>query len=214
MAILDHLTSASRRWVRLAATSTELLYRAAAQQGWQCNVPDPRAEAQRLAGLYAIEEKPRQWTEYGDIAFHLAIGYLPDLAYVVLYCLRHVRLNLAYDPIPYILKAIEELPHLRPERVRLHLPMTPEVQAAIASSEERARRAARVLVREICCVPLRHASGIYATMDPAVKPAVEAELRAFSPRAAAIIRGGSMAHLLTWSGFTRWLLRLLFGRDE
>lgn len=203
----------SSDWADISSQCTQALYRAAGQQAVQCRIQDPLAEARRLVELYGVDGKPQNWIDYGDIACHLVAVYPPDLAYVILYSIRRLSLKLSYDPVPYILKALEKLGYLLPDNVLLHVPTAAEIQLVLGTPEERSRRAARVLIREISCVPLRHASGIYQTMDRIQKKYVEVELAQFNPRAAAILFRGSSVWVWTKTGFFRWLLQFLFGPD-
>lgn len=213
MAILDKLTRASRRWEKLAAKSKEVIQRAASLQAQQYGVHSPIEEARRLALLYAVKRKRRDWREYGDIAFHLIATWPSDLAYMTLYAFREMHSELGYDPVPFILKAMEEIYHLRPENLELHLGMTEQVRRLFDDPAERGRTGAKIIAREISIVPLRWASGIYNTLDPAVKPFVEEQLREFNSHGADILSKGLRTWLLTRAGLARRLIRLLFGKD-
>jgi hypothetical protein len=122
--------------------------------------------------------------------------------------------ELGYDPVPYLLKATEEMFHFRPENVVLHIEMSEIPKALLTNPSERAKRAAKLIAREISVTPLRYASGIFNAMDPVMKPFVTDELRSFNPEAMDILSRGSRMWILTGSGFLRFLMRLLFGEDR
>lgn len=212
MAILDKLTQTSRHWEKLAAKSREAIFRAASLQAQQYGV-SPIEEARRLALLFVVRRKRRDWREYGDIAFHLIATWPSDLAYMTLYAFREMRSEFGYDPVPFVLKATEEIYHLRPENLELHIEMTEQVRRLFDDQGERARKGAKIIAREISVISLRWASGIYIRLDPTVKSFVDEQLREFNPEGADILSEGSRAWLLTRSGLFDCLISFLFGRD-
>jgi hypothetical protein len=212
MAFLDKLTQASRNWEKLTAKSWEAIQRAASLQAQQYKVHSTIEEARKLALLYAVKQKRMDWREYGDIAFHLIATWPSDLAYIILYAFRELHSELGYDPVPFILKATERIYHLQPENLELHIEVTERVQRLFDDPAGRARMGAKIIAREISITPLRWASGIYNTLDLTVKPFVEEQLREFNPNCADILSNSSLAWLFTGSGWTRWLIRVLFGK--
>ena len=221
MALLDRLIPTARQWQKNAQKAGEVISRAASLQAWQYRIHSPVEEARRLAALYCIHYKQRDWRDYGDIAFHLIAAYPSDLAFVILYAFRDMQYELGYDPVPYILKATEEMFHFRPENVVLHIEMSEIPRALLTNPSERAKRAAKLIAREISCTPLQWASGIFDAMDPAMKPFVADELRSFNPEAMDILSRGSRMWILTGLGFLHFLkrlitflIRLLFGEDH
>src|SRR5580658_5951904 len=119
MGFLDAVSPLSRRWRRISKEATDAIFRAAAHQAQAAGIRDPAKEATRLAGLYSIERRPPRWQEFGEVAFHLTVSYPPDLAYVILYRLRDAIPNLRYDPVPLVLKALEEMQGFRPSHAQL-----------------------------------------------------------------------------------------------
>ncbi len=214
MAILDTVTPLSRRWDKIAKESAEAVLRAAHHQAYLQRISDYREEARCLSKLYSLEQRPSKWQEYGEFALHLAVSYPPDLAYTILYGLRDAMPGVRFDPAPLALKALEEMHHFRPSNASLRLELTPGIIEAIRNPSVRAERAAHVLVREISCVPLRHASGIWNAMNPTAKPFVRAAMNAFNPRAARILSEEPKTWWLTPAGFLRGLFQMIFGEDQ
>lgn len=208
------LSGKSRRWQELSSMAQKLVRRAASLQARQYGINSFVAEANRLSVVYDMQHKSKDWREYGDIAFHLIATYPPDLAFLILYSFRDVNQKIGYDCVPYILKAAEEIYHLRPQNLTLSLDMTNSVKKLFDDSLERAKAGAKLIAREISGAPLRHASGICELMDSRVKSFIEDELRSFNPKGAEILFKASRAWILTPIGFLRWMMRILFGKQK
>lgn len=147
------------------------------------------------------------------MAFHITVSYPPDLAYTILYSLRGVT-GVRHDPVPLILKALEEMQGFRPSHAQLNMELTGSVHDAFHDSSIRAGKAAQILAREISTVPLRYASGIWVAANPRAQPFIHAALREFNPRAAQILARRPKTWWLTSTGIVRGLLGMLFGKDE
>jgi hypothetical protein len=216
MAFLDRITRRGRAWHAQATRSAQTVMQAAGAQARSHGVTDPVAAASELVELYSLRSRQPIWREFGGVAFHLVASWPTDLAYVLLYATREVKPRLGYDAVPPVMKAIELLPRLRVENATLRLELSGRARLLAEDLDERARAAARVLVRELSSVPLRWATGIYVGMDERMKPIVAHELLKFNPCGAPILLGASRAHLLTGTGALRALLRalsrLVFGR--
>ncbi|MBI3933975.1 MAG: hypothetical protein HY316_04735 [Acidobacteria bacterium] len=213
MAVLDRITKRARQWDEHAARCGDTIMRAAAVQGRGYSISAPGCEAKRLAALYTIRDKHKDWREYGDVALHLAAAWPPDLAYSILYALRELQAEIGYDPVPLTLKAVEMLYYLRCERIKLHLERTGRVCQLMDEPVERAKCGARIIARELSVVPLRWASGIYDALDPGMKPFVQEQLREFNPKAADILLKSRSSRLLTRPRLLRLIFRVLFGRQ-
>ncbi|MBI5222835.1 hypothetical protein HY990_00270 [Candidatus Micrarchaeota archaeon] len=219
MAIVDQLRKKDRLYHDNAKQCGKTIMRAAALQGRQCGLRDPISAAERVAELYEVHSKPQDWRHFGDIAFHLIATWPADLAYMIIYAMREIKPALAYDPVPFIMKAVEMLPHLRCEAVTLHLEGGERTHKVIVDVDERSIACAKILVREISSVPLRHASGIYNALDKEIKPFVAAQLKEFNKNAATILLKSDWSWLLTGTGLLRMLQkvwrfihRILFGK--
>lgn len=204
----------ARKWKKLTIKCAETLQRAASLQAQRYGVHSPIDEAQCLASTYAIWQKRMDWHDYGDIAFHLIAKWPPDLAYSILYSFREIEPKLTHDPAPLILKAMEEIYYLQPDKLKLRLEITKQIQKLTEDSVERAKMGAKLIAREISVVPLRWASGVYHQLAPTAKPYVEEQLRNFNPQGAEILSKGPHAWLLTFTGLLRILVRVLFGKDN
>lgn len=214
MGFLDAVSPLSRRWRRISKEATDAIFRAAAHQAQAAGIRDPAKEAARLAGLYSIVRRPRRWQEFGEVAFHIAVSYPPDLAYTILYNLRGCLADQRYDPVPLILKALEEMQGFKPSHAQLHTGPSGSGQAAFHDSSVRAGKAAQILAREISTVPLRYASGIWVAANPRAQPFIHAALKEFNPRAERILSARPRTWWLTPTGAVRGLLGILFGRDQ
>ena len=219
MAILDRLTRKDREWHDHAQRCGETIMRAAGVQARQHGLSDVLSPAGRLIELYGLRDNPRDWREFGAVAFHLVATWPPDLAYMILYAMREIKPPLAYDPVPLVMKAMEMLRHLRSENVTLHLEMGGQAQELAGDPDIRARACACVIARELSGVPLRWASGIYSALELELKPFVQEELKRFNPRAADILLKGNYSWVRTGTGLHRLLqrvwriiLRVLFGK--
>ncbi len=216
MATLDRLTRRGRAWHAQAEKCAQTVMQAAGAQARSHGIADPVAAASELVERYALRSRQRNWQEFGGVAFHLVASWPTDLAYALLYATREVKPPLGYDAVPLVMKAIEMLSRLRVDNETVHLELSGRAQLLAEDLDERARAAARVLVRELSNVPLRWASGIYTGMDERMKPVVEQELRKFNPRGAPILLGASRAYLLTSTGALRTLSRafnrIVFGK--
>lgn len=219
MATLDRLTRKDREWHDHAQRCAETIMRAAGVQARQHGLSDVMSPAGRLIELYGLRDNPRDWREFGGVAFHLVATWPADLAYMILYAMRETKPPLGYDPVPLVMKAIEMLRHLRPENVTLHREMGGQAQELAGDPDRRARACACVIARELSGVPLRWASGIYSALDSELKPFVQEELKRFNPKAARILLNGCHSWLLTGAGLHRLLqrlwwaiLRVLFGK--
>jgi hypothetical protein len=209
------MESLSRQWGELAARAAPLVVRAAQEQARQAHL-DIDGEAKRLWILYEMANKPRQWREHGDIALHLAVSHPPDLAYALVYAIREQGKSAGIDPVPMILTAIERLFFVRPENLRLHLDR--HLDAAREPPRERARRAMRILVREVSVTSYPHAAGIWREIDERLRPFLREALAEFNPRGAEILARSGGAWLRSRAGarnallrLRKWLLRMLFG---
>jgi hypothetical protein len=212
--MLGMLSGKSRRWQELSFKARESVGRAASLQARQYGINSFVTEANRLSQIYDIRHKRKDWREYGDIAFHLIATYPPDLAFFILYGFRDVEFKVEYDPVPYILKATEEIYHLRPHNLKLSLNMTGRVKNLFDDPMERAKAGAKLIAREISGAQLSHASGILDLMDSRAKSHIEDELRSFNPKGAEILFKASRAWILTRTGFLRWIMRILFGKGK
>ena len=213
MAIIDFVIPAARRWARISEEAQDAVARAASHQAQLRGISDPTHEIARLLALHGLSHTPPNWQEYGGLALYLAVAYPPDLAYFVLYSARHVGPAVPRDLVPYVLKALEEMVNFRVPHVPVVLRDYPDAEVAARSPEWRAEKAAHVLAREISCVPLRYASGIWEIVNPRAKPFLRSAIEAFNPRAAAILARGSRAHFMTPAGVARGVFRLMFGKD-
>jgi hypothetical protein len=214
MGLLDTFTPLSRRWRRISKEATEAIFRAAGHQARTIGIRDPAKESARLVELYKLQRRAPRWQEFGDLGLHLTVSYPPDLAYVVLYGLRGVVPDLGYDPVPLLLKALEEMYGFRPSRTQLQTDASILGLDEFNSPEGRAKKAAQILARELSTVPLRYASGIWVAADPKAKPFIYAALSDFNPRAAKILSARPKTWWLTPTGAARGLLGILFGKDE
>jgi hypothetical protein len=220
MATLDRLTKRERQWLVHAQQCGQTVMRAAGVQARQRGIRDPLDTACQLAERYKLRGIKEDWREFGAVAFHLVSTWPPDLAYVLLYSLREIKPPLGYDPVPLVMKAMEMLPHWQPESSAFEAEENSQAQQVIRDPDERARACARVITRELSGVPLRWASGIYASLDPEVKRFVQEELRRFNPWGAQhLLTGRNWSWLVTGTGLRlilrhlwRILFRVLFGR--
>lgn len=212
MGFLDAVTPSSRRWRRISKEATEAIFRAAAHQAHAAGINDPRSESNRLAAIYSIESSRRRWQDFGEVAFHLMVSYPPDLAYVVLYGLREAQ-RVRNDPVPLVLKALEEMYSFRPSQAKLSSDISARLDEVFTSPHKRAECAAQILARELSTVPLRYASGIWITANQKARPFIHAAFTSFNPRAAQILARRPKNWILTPSGIGRKLFELLFGRD-
>lgn len=188
--------------------------RAAAIQGRSHGMANPLLSATRLVADYSLHTRQSDWREYGEVAFHLVYQWPPDLGYVILYSLREVNALKGRDVVPFVLKAVEMLPHFNPIPSRLHLPGPGNKQQLWTDPDERSRAAAKLLARELSNVPLRWASGIYRSMDGTIKPFVAEQLKTYNPAGSAILFGKQHEWLLTKSGLLKAIMRLCFGGDS
>jgi hypothetical protein len=214
MGFLDAVSPLSRRWRRISKEATDAIFRAAAHQAQAAGIRDPAKEATRLAGLYSIERRPPRWQEFGEVAFHITVSYPPDLAYTILYSLRGCVAGARHDPVPLILKALEEMQGFRPSHAQLNMELSGSGDDAFHDASVRAGKAAQILAREISTVPLRYASGIWVAANPKAQPFIHAALKEFNPRAAQILAQRPKTWWLTSTGIVRGLLGMLFGKDE
>jgi hypothetical protein len=213
MGFLTSSRLAARQWSIQSSKAHELIIRAANIQAVQRGI-DLEQEATRLARGYRLAQKPADWRDYGDIAFHLVAAYPPDLAYLLVYTISRLNLGRRVGRAPFMLKAIEQLYAVRPRRFTLQVTMSDDNALLWQDPVERARRAARVLVRELSTVPLRYASGAYHQINSATKPYVDEELASFNPAAAALLPK-SKAWVFTPQALGRAFFRILFGQlDE
>ncbi len=163
-----------------------------------------------------MADKPSRWQDHGDVAFHLAAAYRPDLAYCLVYAFRDIRER--PDPVPLIMTALEHLIHLRPTTISIHLPATVDLENLRRNPRELATRGARILAREVSVAPYAHATGIYAHWDSAAKSILVDALREFNPDGAAVLAKDSKAWMRTGTGFLSGTLhvlwRIFFGRAD
>jgi len=213
MGIIDYLIPKARKWQNITKKAQDLILRAAQVQAQKRNI-DPFKEAIHLSDIYNVKWKNKDWREYGDIAFHIIASYPPDLGYIIIYGFRKLKSKIGYDPVPFILKAIEMIYHLRPWKLNLHIEVDERCKKLFDSPEERAKAGAKIIAREISITPLRHASGIYKIMEPNMKLFVKEELKVFNPEAYKIWVKGSRLYLLTKEGILRWITNFLFGRER
>jgi hypothetical protein len=212
MGFLDLLTPKSRKWRRHSRSCQDTMMRAAAVQGRSLGLNNPMPLAVELVNHYSLNRKQANWQEFGEVAFHLLAQWPPDLAYVILYGLREVKAMEGRDVVPFVLKAVEMMPHFNPTSANMRLTAPRNNPQLLKDSNERARSAAKLLAREISNVPLRWASGIYRSMDGTTKPFVAEQLKAYNPVGAAILLSDHGSWLLTKSGVLKGLMRMLFGR--
>jgi hypothetical protein len=210
---MELVNRASAEWDQLKERSAELIIRAAQCQAFQARIPDLGSEASRLWSLYEGDSKKADWREFGDLAFHLCASYPPDLAHAILYGFRAVRSPGGCDPVPFTMKALENLFYLRPAALTLRLEASPEVARLVRDPLDRAQRAMRILVREISGSPYSAATGIYAQMDSQTRSIFLAALTQFNPNGAKIIAKGSRAWMRTPTGLLRLIWRLIFGNE-
>jgi hypothetical protein len=85
--------------------------------------------------------------------------------------------------------------------------------------DERSKASAKILVRELSCVPLRWSIGIYRNIDPGIKPIVIEQLKEFNKGGAKVLLSGSWSWILTdagllrlWLSIRRFILKILFGK--
>jgi hypothetical protein len=161
--------------------------RAAQYQAQLHRVTDPGQEMVRLLASYGLIHTPADWHEYGGLALHLSVAYPPDLALALLYSIREVKPRVQRDPRPFVLKALEEMVEFRVSTAPVPLQLHPNAELATRGPEDRARRAAQILAREISSLPLRQASSIWDIAGPRSKPFLREALESFNPRAAAIL---------------------------
>ncbi len=91
------------------------MIRAAQVQGFALGVTSALELSEQLVTDYALDRRPlTTWQDYGDVALRLVASWPPDLAYLVLYGLRHSSRLQGRDVVPFILKAVEMMPHLNP----------------------------------------------------------------------------------------------------
>jgi tetratricopeptide (TPR) repeat protein len=205
--ILDNITRSSRQWKRICHKYMDAIQRAASLQAQQLGITAAENEAMHIINLYSVRWKQRDWREYGDVAFHLIAKYPPDLAYIIIYSFRGAKS--IYDPVPLILKAVEQIYYLRPRNLRLHLEMTEEVEKLLDCSEERAEKGAKIIAREISVSPLHHASGIlHNEVESAIKPFINKQLSVFNPQGHELLMKASRIWLLTPTGLLKRLTRL------
>lgn len=211
------MESLSRQWAELAARAAPLVVRAAQEQARLAHL-DIDSEAERLWTLYEMANKPPQWRDYGDIALHLAVSHPPDLAYALVYALRERGKSAGVDPVPMILTAVERLFFVLPGNLRLHLDR--DLEAVREPPPERARRAMRILVREVSVTSYPHAAGIWRQIDARLQPFLREALAEFNPRGAEILARSGGAWLQSSAGvrnallrLRKWLLRMLFGKE-
>jgi len=214
MGFIGSVVPASRRWKRISGEAAQSIFRAAAQQANARGIRDANEEATRLTALYRIEGKPPRWQDFGELAFHLLVSYPPDLAYVIVYGIRVTARGLRYDPVPLILKALEEMYNFQPSHADLKTDHHIRSLDVFNNARSRADQAAQILAREISVAPFRHASGIWTTANPKARPFIHAAMRDFNPRAAQILTGNPNASWLTAPGILRALFQLFFGKDE
>lgn len=211
------LGGAGREWRAQSEACASQITRAGSLQARQQNMPDLVVTARQLVKLYAVDRKPLAWQEYGDVALHVVASWPADLAYMVIYALRELKDEIGYDPVPPTLKAVEMLHALRPSAVQLHLAAGVRADDLVASADDRGRRAACIIAREISGVPLRYASAIYHSLDARAKGFVDDALRQFNPSGAKILqrapRGWPPTLRGIFLGVLRRVLRILFGRD-
>jgi len=206
MAILDKITKKSREWERLRIKCIDEIQRAASLQAYQCGVISFESEASKLINLYRVNWKRMGWQEYGDVAFHLIAKYPPDLAYTILYAFRKNQTMIGYDPVPLILKAIEVIYYLQPKNLTLYIEMTNDIKKLSDYPEERAKKGAKVIVREISVTPLRWASGIFHNeIDPTIKSFIKDQMKDFNPIGYDILMKASRIWLITPIGVLRRL---------
>jgi hypothetical protein len=213
MGFLDAITPSGRRWNRISKEATEAISRAAAHQCHAAGFPDPLSESKRLAAIYSIDGGRRTWQDFGEVAFHLMVTYPPDLAYVILYGLREVS-RAGNDPVPLVLKALEEMYGFRPTCANLSPDAAGRYDDAFTRAEKRAELAAHILARELSTMPLRYASGVWTSANEKARPYIHAALVNFNPRAAQLLERSPRAWILTPVGIVRSIVELLFGRDE
>lgn len=220
MATLDRLRKKDRQWHEYAEQCGKTILRAAAVQGRQHGMRDPISAANRLAESYNIRNKSKDWREYGDVAFHLAVTWPPDLAYIVIYAFREIQPPIGYDPVPLIMKALEMLRYLRHENMIIQIEMDERIRKIAENPNELAKASAKLLVRELSSVPLRWATGIYRALDSEVRNSVRQELLEFNPKSAKILLKGGFSWLLTGTGLLqilnsiwRAIHKILFGKE-
>jgi len=212
---INNLFPKSRRWQKSIKQNSKTIARAASLQARQLRINSPIEEAQKIANIYNLHTKRMHWEEFGDISFHLLIRYPPDLAYFTLYAFRELPTTLQYDPVPLVLKAVEMIAYLNPSVFTTsleNLKGNEELDKLINSSAYRARKAAKILVRELSVTPLQFASGIFKSTDNNMKHLILEELKSFNPNAADIILKSSAQSLFTKVGIIKFISRLLFGK--
>lgn len=82
------ISSDSKRWDDKAKHAGELIIASARLQQQQARIAEPLDEARRVWALYKVGSKKQAWTEFGDVAFHFAAAYPPDLGYFLIYAMR------------------------------------------------------------------------------------------------------------------------------
>jgi hypothetical protein len=189
------------------------MMRAARVQGRSLGLTNPMPLAAELVNRYALTRKQADWREFGEVAFHLVSQWPPDLAYLILYGFREVDGMQGRDVVPFVLKAVEMMPHFNPTSARTQLVAPRNNAQLLTDPHERARSAAKLLAREISNVPLRWASGIYHSMDETIRPFVAEQLKAYNPIGASILLNDRRSWLLTKGGFFKGLMRICFGKD-
>lgn len=218
MGLLDNLTQKSRVQNERATQVSVQIQRAAYLQAQVCGIRSPEEEINRLNNLYNISNKSRDWRDWGDIAFHFAASYPPDLAYLLIYALRQLQPVLGYDPVPYVFLAVQNLHRFRPDRALLRVERMAELEPFFSDSPTRSRAAAKLITRELSVTPLRHASGILACLDESIRLLALKELQHFDPEGATMLSRGNRMYLTTGAGLLRFALRgmsrLLFGKED
>ena len=207
MATLDNLSKKDRKWLKHADKCAGLMMQAASVQARQYGITFKSA-ADQLAELYNIKEKKEDWRNYGDVAFHIVVTWPADLAYRIIYSLRDSKLKPNYDPIPLIMKALEMLRYLKYQNLNLHLEPNENFYRLANDKLERSKAAAKIIVRELSCVPLRWSIGIYRNIDPEMKSIVAEQMEEYNKDGAKILLSGSWAWLLTGAGILNILLRI------
>ena len=216
MAFLDKLTPKGRRWWRVAQKAGDTIMRAARIQGQQKGIRSVRDEAERLGKLYAIEDKGKTWKDYGDIAFHLIASYPPDLGFMVVYGFQVFQQKRGFEPIPFLFKAIEQSRYLNLQfwpQCQNELGHLEDFKLLANNLDERARKAAKLLARELSGAVLTNASAIFHfDMDPRMKPLVMEEFKKFNPEAAKILDKSKYYWLFTGSAALKYFSHLVFGK--
>jgi hypothetical protein len=216
MAFLDKLTPKARRWWRVAQKAGDTIVRAARVQGQQKGIRSLRDEAERLGKLYAIEDMAKTWKDYGGIAFHIIASYPPDLGFMVIYGFQEFQRKLGFDPIPFLFKAIEQIQYLNLQfwpQCQKEMGHLEDFQPLVNNHQERARKAAKLLARELSGTALRNASAIFRfDMDPRMKPLVIEEFQRFNPEAAKILDKSKYYWLFTRSALLKSFSHLVFGK--